>query len=61
MEACHKANYQYYGNWRELRPEERAVLVAHYYAGILIENHKQDALNQEMERASKKANKGKKK
>jgi hypothetical protein len=60
IEACNKANYRYFHDWQELDHSQKAILVAHYYAGILKENHQQDALNQEMDRKAKRGNRGKK-
>lgn len=53
--ACNAANYRYFHDWQELSGEQKAVLVSHHLTDILVENHKQDAANEEMERASRKA------
>jgi hypothetical protein len=52
-EACDLANYQFFNSWRELEPEEREEIVAHYIARNLVESHKDDALNQKIERDRK--------
>lgn len=58
--ACNAANYRYFHDWQELTSDEQAILVTHYLSGIMIENHKQDALNVAMKKQSRKNNKGKK-
>lgn len=45
VKACNAANYQYFGNWQELEPEEQAFLIAHYISVQLVENNVKDAEN----------------
>ena len=52
--ACNAANYRFYHDWQELSSEQKEILVGHYFAGTLLENHKADAQN----RASERPNKG---
>lgn len=53
--ACEKANYRFYHDWQELTPKQKSVLVAKHITDILLENHKEDAVNREMERAKVRA------
>jgi len=41
--ACNAANYKYFGDWQELTAEQQSFLIAHFYAGRLLESHQGDA------------------
>lgn len=43
VDACNQANYQYFGNWQLLTPEQQSFLIGHYFTKISIANHQKDA------------------
>lgn len=54
ISACNAANYQFFHNWQELDQEQKAKLVAHYYGDIMVNAHKDDAMNDKMKKDSRK-------
>jgi hypothetical protein len=58
MEACREANYQYFGNWQDLTPEQQSKLIACYLLGQIIDQHQEDAKNAYQERQSRRKPKG---
>lgn len=57
MMACKAANYRYFHDWQELTPQQKELLSAHYLAGILLDSHKDDAVNRAMEKQRKRSSK----
>jgi hypothetical protein len=54
IDACNTANYQYFGSWQELTPEQQSILIAHYFSVKLVNNNTQDAENRKLKAQSKK-------
>jgi hypothetical protein len=53
MAAAVDANYEYYGNWTLLTWQQKAKIVAYYFAHMLVERHVQEAVSQEMQKRAK--------
>lgn len=41
--ACNAANYRYFDDWQQLKPEQQAFLIAYYLRHKQVENHTKDA------------------
>ena len=53
VQVATKYQYEYFGNWQDLLPEQQAFFIAHHIAENYVENHKNDAEYRAAQRKSK--------